>query len=162
MLSAEYMPSKKLPLRLTSSCVALKPLRRVSSSHSPPGARGPRLPGPYYLERLARARKSRARAAINSASSISTGPRELTVNPKKRTTLRSSTPKTTLITISGSGCCIYLFMHSYILSLCSDKALVFCSIHHAAQSLPVVNSWMTCDMPLYVCRASYGHLGHYR
>ncbi len=40
--------------------------------------------------------------------------------------------------------------HSYILSLCSDKALVFCSIHHTAQSLPAVDSWMACNVALHM------------
>src|SRR5205807_47796 len=68
-----------------------------------------------HLERLDKAAKSRRRAAMNSAKSISIGPLVVADNPKTTTTMMSNTPKMAHATISGRGCFVQ-FMLFFILS----------------------------------------------
>jgi len=68
-----------------------------------------------YLERLVKAAKSRRRAEMNNAKSISTGPLVVPDKPKTTTTMMSNIPKMAHATISGSGCFVQ-FIRFFILS----------------------------------------------
>ena len=68
-----------------------------------------------YLERLVKAAKSRARAAMNKARSISTGPLVVAVKPKKIRIPASNIPKIALTTRSGRGCFVQ-FIRFFFLS----------------------------------------------
>ena len=68
-----------------------------------------------YLERLDKAAKSRRRAAMNNAKSISIGPLVVADKPKTTTTMMSNIPKIALTTISGRGCFVQ-FIRLFFLS----------------------------------------------
>jgi hypothetical protein len=68
-----------------------------------------------YLERLVKAAKSRARAAMNNAKSISIGPLVVADRPKTKTTMMSNIPKMAHATISGRGCFVQ-FIRLFFLS----------------------------------------------
>src|SRR5437016_4473207 len=68
-----------------------------------------------HLERLDKAAKSRRRAAMNNAKSISIGPLVFADKPKTTTTMMSNIPKIALTSISGRGCFVQ-FILFFILS----------------------------------------------
>ena len=88
---------------------------------------------PPYLGLLDKALKNRKRAPRSNAKSISIGPLVTWVAPKKMMILMSSIAKMALVIKSGSGRSTYLFMRLFIPSFDRSKALVFCSIHDAAE-----------------------------
>ena len=77
----------------------------LSPPPAPPGIHT--LP---YLERLVKAAKSSARAAMNNAKSISIGPLEVADKPKTTTTMMSNIPKMAHATISGRGCFVQFIL----------------------------------------------------
>ena len=87
----------------------------------------------YCLERIAKALKSRAMVPISNAERISMGPLVVPVAPKKKIILSSAAPKMAHATINARGCCKYLFMRLFLLSVGGTEVFVLCSIHHAVE-----------------------------
>ena len=69
-------------------------------------------------------------APISNAKSISIGPRVVPVAPKKTIMPSSATTKMAHATISGRGCCKYLFIRLSLLSFGRIEVFVLSSIHH--------------------------------
>jgi hypothetical protein len=83
---------------------------------------------------------------MSNANTISMGPRVVADIPKKRMRLSSSNPKMILVMKSGSGRCVYLFIHLFILS-CRRSEVLFSVVYIMLERLLTKKAWHVSVFP---------------